>query len=234
MRSVSILIVGDEILSGEIADVNGPYLIGRLAADGVKAVRQVVVPDDEAGIAAELGRLRALSDAVVLSGGIGPTHDDVTRPAVALALGVPLEEQGEATERIRGFYGEAVTEAELAMAMMPRGARLVSGVRTATFGFALPGLYVLPGVPFLFRDLIEAIAPDFTATPLHKVELTTRLREGEIAPVLSEFDGEVADVAIGSYPVHEGDDWYVRVVLRGEDSDLVTRTADRLRPRLEG
>lgn len=232
MRSVGILIVGDEILSGEIADENGPWLIGRLGGVGVRAVRQVVVPDDESEIAAELGRLRALADAVVISGGIGPTHDDVTRPAVARALGLPLEEHAEACKRIRGYYGEAVTASELAMGMLPQGARLVRGARTGTFGFMLPGLYVFPGVPFLFRDLVEGIAPQFQSAPLHKTELRSGLREGEIAPVLAACQADDPEIAIGSYPVCEDGCWHVRIVLRGGDPDRVAAVAAALRSRL--
>ena len=233
MRSLSILIIGDEILSGEIADENGPYVIGRLGADGVRAMRQVVVPDDVDQIADELIRLRAISDAVVISGGIGPTHDDVTRPAVARALGVPLEGHEEAEVRIRGFYGDAVTEAELAMAQVPRGARLVQGLKTSTFGFAVGCIYVLPGVPFLFRDLIEGIAPEFQAEPLHRIELRSERREGELARILSSAQSSAPDIAIGSYPVHRGTDWYVRIVIRGENETRVTEVARLLRPDLE-
>jgi molybdenum cofactor synthesis domain-containing protein len=229
---VGILIVGDEILSGEIADENGPWLIGRLGGVGVRTVRQVVVPDDAAQIADELVRLRAMADAVVISGGIGPTHDDVTRPAVAQALGLSLERHDEAETRIRGFYGDAVTDAELSMAQVPTGARLVSGVKTGTFGFALSGIYVLPGVPFLFRDLIEGIAADFGATPLHKEELRSDLREGEIAPVLAALQSDRPDVAIGSYPVCEDGCWHVRIVLRGADRQQVADAVAHLRPRL--
>lgn len=232
MRSVGILIVGDEILSGEIADENGPWLIGRLAEAGVRPVRQVVVPDDEAEIVAELGRLRGMADAVVISGGIGPTHDDVTRPAVARALGVGFERSQEAVAKIRGFYGDRVTEAELSMAEVPAGARLVHGPRTGTIGFSWPGLYMLPGVPFLFRDLIEGIVPDFTAQQLHKHELRSDRREGEIAPMLAALQGEHGDVAVGSYPVCEEGCWYVRVVLRGVDADQVAAAAEAIRASL--
>ena len=147
---------------------------------------------------------------------------------------MPLEEHAEAEARIRGFYGDAVTPAELSMAMMPRGARLVSGPRTGAFGFALPGLYVLPGVPFLFRDLIEGIAADFEAAPLHRVEICTTLREGEIAPVLCTVQEELTGIAIGSYPVLDGDSWHVRIVLRSEDPAALEEAAARMRPHLGG
>jgi len=232
VRSVGILIVGDEILSGEIADENGPWLIGRLGGEGVRTVRQVVVPDDVDEIGSELARLRGLADAVVISGGIGPTHDDVTRPAVARALGLSLEHHAEAEERIRGFYGAAVTDAELSMAQVPAGARLVSGKKTGTFGFALSGIYVLPGVPFLFRDLIEGIAQDFGGAPLHKQTLRSDLREGEIAHVLAALQSDTPDVAVGSYPVCDDGCWHVRIVLRGADREQVEAAAEHLRPRL--
>ncbi len=233
MRSASILIVGDEILKGEIPDENGPYFMGQLGAAGVPAVRQIVVPDSVEAIVEELARLRALSDAVVISGGLGPTHDDVTRPAVARTLGVPLERHAEAEARIRGFYGDRVTEAELSMAEMPRGAALVNGVTTGTFGFAVAGIYALPGVPFLFRDLIDALTREFQAEPLHTEELRSERREGELAPVLASAQGEAADVAIGSYPVcDENGCWHVRIVLRGSDPERVIAVAEEIRPRV--
>ncbi|MDJ0521121.1 MAG: competence/damage-inducible protein A [Planctomycetota bacterium] len=232
VRSVAILIIGDEILSGEIVDENGPWLIARLNEAGVRAVRQVVVPDDAEQIGAELTRLRGLADAVVVSGGIGPTHDDVTREAVAEALGLPLEEHAEAVERIRGYYGDRATDAELAMACLPRGSRLVNGAKTNTIGFAISGVYVFPGVPFLFRDLVAGVTPEFSSAPLHKQELRSDLREGEIAALLARFQGGVADVAIGSYPVCEEGCWHVRVVVRGVDPERVAAVAAEIGPRL--
>src|SRR2546428_14066019 len=116
MKTAALLIVGDEVLTGEVRDENGPWMIGRLAALGTRVVRLSVVPDRLGDIVQELTRLRALADAVLVSGGIGPTHDDLTRPAVAAALGVPLEGHPEAAARIRGWYGAKPTDAELSMA----------------------------------------------------------------------------------------------------------------------
>lgn len=233
MRSVSILVVGDEILRGEIADENGPYLIRTLGAGGVRTTRQVVVGDDEAEITAELARLRALSDAVVVSGGIGPTHDDRTRPAVARALGCGLAVHPEAERRIRGFYGAAVTPAELGMARLPEGARLVDGQRTGTFGFEVARVYVLPGVPFLFRDLIEGIAGEFAAPGLFREEIHSGRREGELAPLLSDLQARCRDLSIGSYPVCQQGRWSVRIVLRGEDATRLRDAARELRRAVE-
>ncbi len=232
VRSVAILIVGDEILSGEITDENGPHLIQRLARDGVHVVSQSVVRDGVGEIVEEIERLRRCADAVIISGGLGPTHDDMTRPAVAQAMGVGLERHQRADLRIRGFYKEKVTDAELSMAMFPEGARIVDGVKTGTFGFEIGGVYALPGVPFLFRDLIEGIALEFHPEPVHRTEVKTTLREGEIAPQLTEMSERIDDVAIGSYPVCEDGCWHVRLVVRGTDEGRVNEVAEELKDTL--
>ena len=229
MRSVAILIVGDEILSGEISDVNGPFLVGRLAPAGVRVERLVVAPDQDVAIVEELRRLRALADAVVVSGGIGPTHDDVTRPAIAEAVGVRVALHEEAERRIRRFYGDRVTEAELSMAQMPEGARLLHGPKTGTFGFEVGGVYALPGVPVLFRDLVEGFAGEFSAPPLHRAEILTHRREGEIARGLADVQGRSMDTAIGSYPVYEEGRWHVRVVVRSRDPVRLEQVAREVR-----
>jgi molybdenum cofactor synthesis domain-containing protein len=229
VRSVAVLIVGDEILSGEIPDENGPFLIARLAREGVRVERLVVAPDREHDIVSELARLRALADAVVVSGGIGPTHDDVTRPALAHAVGSPLVRHEEAERRIRRFYGERVTEAELSMALVPRGSELLHGPRTGTFGFSVAGVYALPGVPVLFRDLVEGMAGGFTAPPLHRAEIHTQRREGEFARDLADVQGRATDAAIGSYPVFEEGRWHVRVVVRCCDPARLEQVAREVR-----
>lgn len=229
MASVGILIVGDEILSGEVRDENGPFLLETLRDAGIGVPRVVVAPDDAEAIGQEIAHLRALSDAVVLSGGIGPTHDDVSRPAVADALGLDLEVHPDAEARIRGWYGDAVTAAELEMSRMPRGAELVRGERTGTFGFAIGGLYVLPGVPALFRDIARGLPRYFSATTLHREELVSNRREGEIAPELARLQGRCLDVAIGSYPVYETGRWHVRVVLRCTDEARLAEIAAAVR-----
>jgi molybdenum cofactor synthesis domain-containing protein len=234
MRSAALLVVGDEILSGEIRDENGPFLLRRLRDLDVPVLRIVTAPDEAGAIEAELRHLRALADAVIVSGGIGPTHDDVTRPAVARALGVALASHAEAEARIRSFYADRVTDAELGMARMPRGARLLDGVTTNTFGFRIGGVFVLPGVPFLFRDIVEGLVSAFEGRPLLRAELTTRRREGEIARGLAALQGACLDVAIGSYPVFEEGRWHVRVVVRSASETALEAAVAEVRARLLG
>jgi molybdenum cofactor synthesis domain-containing protein len=232
VRTAALLIIGDEILSGEIEDTNAPAFLRRCREVGIPVRRLVVVGDDAETIASELTRLRALADAVVLSGGLGPTHDDETRLAVARALGLELERHPQAAERIRGYYGEKTTDADLSMASFPAGARLVVGPETGSFGFEVGGVYALPGVPFLFRDIVEGLLPDFEGAPLHRHEIFSHLREGELAPRLADFQGRWRDVAIGSYPECIDGDWRVRVVLRGADQARVAALAGDLTPHI--
>jgi molybdenum cofactor synthesis domain-containing protein len=230
VKTAGILIVGDEVLSGEVRDENGPWLIARLASLGSRVVRMSVVGDREDAIALELTRLRAEADAVVVSGGIGPTHDDVTRQAVAAALGVPLEEHPDALRRVLAWYGGRETPAERAMALLPRGAAVLVGAKTGALGFVAAGVYVLPGVPFLLRDLVDGAADRFAGPPLQKEEIHTDLREGEIADDLSRIQGSALDVAIGSYPTYGPDGrWRTRVVVRSLDPLRSTAVAAEIR-----
>lgn len=230
MKTAGILIVGDEVLSGEVRDENGPYLLARLAGLGTRVVRVVVVGDRMDDVVHELSRLRAHADAVIVSGGIGPTHDDLTRPAVATALGVPLEEHPDALARIRGWYGERTTEAETTMALLPRGSRLLSGARTGTFGFCVAGVYVMPGVPSLLRDIVERTAPEFEGPPLHREEIRTDLREGQIADDLTRIQSRALDVSIGSYPTLDPKGaWHTKIVVRSVDPARAAAVASDVR-----
>lgn len=232
MPSVALLLIGDEILTGEIVDQNGPFLIAHLRERGMRLARQLVVPDDAEVIERELRRLREVAEVVVVSGGIGPTHDDLTRQAVAKALGVPLVRDDEAAVRIQGFYGDATTDDELTMADLPEGSALTNGVKTGAFGFAVQGIYGFPGVPFIFRDLVRGMDHVFGSCVLHRVEIRSQHREGQIAGVLRSAQRDAAVISIGSYPVCENGAWHVRVVLRGEDPDRVESVASALRPQL--
>ncbi len=229
MTRAAILVVGDEILAGEVTDRNGALVLSVLPAAGVPVVRLVAVPDREEDIVDELGRLRALADVVIVSGGIGPTHDDVTRPAVARALGVPLETHPDAERRIRAWYADRATDAELGMGVLPAGARLLPGERTGTFGFEIGGVHVLPGVPLLFADILKPLAATLPARTTYREVLSTGRREGEIAPSLAAVQGRSPDVAIGSYPVLEDGRWHVRVVLRAIDPDRLAAVAREVR-----
>lgn len=232
MKTAALLIVGDEILSGEVRDENGPWLLARLAALGTRVARVVTVPDRVEDVAAEVVTARAAADLVVTSGGIGPTHDDVTRQAVAAALDLPLVRHEGALAKVERWYGAKTTEAERSMADLPAGAVILRAPRTDTLGFEVGGVLVLPGVPSLLRDLVDGEPERFAGAPLHRAEVRTDRREGEIAPGLRAVQSASPDVAIGSYPVLDGRRWWTKVVVRGADPARVAAVADAVRARL--
>lgn len=229
MKTAALLIIGDEVLSGEVRDENGPWLIGRLTSLGTRVVRVATVPDARDAIVHELRALRAVADLVLTSGGIGPTHDDLTRATVAEALGLSLVRHAGALERVERWYGAKTTEAERAMADLPAGSVLLRGARTDTLGFAVANVVVLPGVPFLLRDLVDGSAERFAGAPLHREEVHTDLREGEVAPDLTRIQAASLDVAIGSYPILDGHRWWTKVVVRGADASRVASVASSIR-----
>jgi molybdenum cofactor synthesis domain-containing protein len=233
VRTLSVCIVGDEILAGEVRDLNGQYLFDAARSWGAPVLRAMTVPDDEGAVIEAVDLLRAWSEVVVVSGGIGPTHDDVTRSALARVLGAPLVRHAEAERRLRGFYGEAITAADLSMADLPRGACLVDGLRTSSFGFRVGDVVVLPGVPALFRDIVDGLAPWLGGLPLERAEILTPHREGEIAEVLAAVQEAAGDVSIGSYPELDAGRWQVRIVVRGADAERVHAIRDRVERDLE-
>ena len=178
--------------------------------------------------------MRAVADVVLTSGGIGPTHDDLTRGTVAEALGLHLVRHAEALERVERWYGAKTTEAERTMADLPEGSVLLRGARTDTLGFAVANVVVLPGVPFLLRDLVDGSAERFAGPPLHREEVHTDLREGEVAPALTAIQAGSLDVAIGSYPILDGHRWWTKVVVRGADASRVAAVASSIRSAFGG
>ncbi|MBA3585087.1 MAG: competence/damage-inducible protein A, partial [Gemmatimonadetes bacterium] len=167
-RSAALLVVGDEILSGEVEDQNTPFLTRRLWELGILVTRIVVVGDRREAIAEELARLAAAHDFALVTGGMGPTHDDVTRQAVADALGLPLEPHAEARELLSADYGERLTPSEAAMAELPRGSRVMRGRQQLAFAFRAENVIVFPGVPVLLQDIFEMAAEQLLSAPFYK------------------------------------------------------------------
>lgn len=229
MAGARIVIIGNEVLSGDVADQNVHFLAGRLTGLGTRVRSVRIVPDDDEVIVAALHEGLAAGEPVLVTGGIGPTHDDRTRAAVARALNEPLALHAEAAERLRRGYGAAITEAELGMALMPASARLMVGPKTGVLGFVAGSIYVFPGVPWLLADVFEAVAGEFRACPDCRVEIHTRVKEGDFADALGAVAAEHGDIDIGSYPSYAPDGWSVRLVVRGADPARVEAAAAAVR-----
>lgn len=226
-RSAALIIVGDEILSGEVQDRNTPFLARRMWELGILVRRIVVVSDRLDEIAEEIRRQIERSDYVVLTGGLGPTHDDVTRQAVALALDLPLEVHAEARDLLAADYGGGLTEAEARMAELPRGARLLRGRQQLAFAFQAGKVLAFPGVPDLLQDVFEAAEEQLRCDPFCKETIWVRGKEGDFSETLAAVQARHPGVGIGSYPVFLDGRYRCKLVLRArEPAALASAVSD--------
>ena len=224
---VAVVTVGDEILAGDTVNTNAAWIGRRLAERGVDLERVIVVPDRVADIAAVVDRYRDEYDAVILTGGLGPTHDDVTMEGVAAAFGTEMAESEAALTWLAEETGYARDDPAEGTADLPAGAQMLPNPNGVAPGCRMENVYVLPGVPDEMKGMFEVVADEFEGTQRH-VE-TVRADEPESAlldrlvTVRDEFG-----VRVGSYP---GD--VVRVKIESENPDDVRAAADWLRERVD-
>ena len=211
-KTVSMLLIGNELLTGKIQDVNGHYAAKRLRSLGAVLKRIEVVPDDQDIIVSALNRLRTSSDFVVTSGGVGPTHDDITLEAVAVAFGVTTYLEPGLEKMIRGFFKEKTTRYHLRMATIPRTSRLIDVEGTTWPVVANENVFILPGVPEIFRAKFEGIAQYFRSGHWYLRSVYLDTEEGVIAAILEDIEATL-DVTIGSYPRWRGADYRIRVTI---------------------
>jgi molybdenum cofactor synthesis domain-containing protein len=237
--TAAILIIGNEILSGKVEEENARFLTRELRALGVSLRRVEVVPDVTEEIAASVRALSPRFDFVFTSGGVGPTHDDVTLRAVADAFGMELVRRPELDALLRAGFADRLHERDLRMADIPSGARLEYGpggprndARTPWPVVVVGNVWVLPGVPSIFRRKFEAVRELFRAGPIHGRALFSRAGEGPIAGALDEAVVAFPEVEIGSYPHPDASDYRVKITLDGRDAARVDAALAWLAARL--
>lgn len=230
--TAAIVVIGDEILSGKFVEENAAFLIGELRSLGVALRRITVIPDDHDDIAATVAAASRAVDHVFTSGGVGPTHDDVTIAAVAAAMGTEVVRHPELEARVRAYWGEAIAPANLRLADVPRGAELVWGSSQTWPVVAIGNVHILPGVPSLFRAKFRDIRARFAAAPLAIARLWIAREEGALAPDLDAVVAAFPTVKVGSYPRFGEAGFQVIVTLEGDADDTVTAAADALAERL--
>lgn len=223
-----MVIIGDEILSGKVRDTNAPLLIELLRDLGVRLGRLVYVPDDLDLIATEVRSCAESFDAVITSGGVGPTHDDCTVPAIARAYQVDVVRHPGIEDMIRAYWGERFTEAALRMAEMPAGSRLLYSSDGLLPLVVFRNIYLFPGVPRLFAAKLRALRDELTGTPPTVRHLYLNSDESRIAPLLGQVDGEFTSVKIGSYPRFEAGDHRLWITVEADAAADVDRATDRL------
>lgn len=223
-----LIIIGNEILSGRTRDANLPFLAERLGALGIRMREVRVVPDDEHEIIAAINSCRARYDYVFTTGGIGPTHDDITAASVAKAFGVPLERNAEAVRRLESHYEPGqLNEARLRMANIPAGAILIDNPVSKAPGFQIENVFVMAGVPTIMQAMFEGIRDRLVGGPaVHARTVSCLLAEGRIASDLAELQARYPEVEIGSYPYFRNGRFGVSLVVRGIDASLLDRVAE--------
>jgi len=226
-----LLIIGDEILSGRTQDANLKFFAERLGAMGIRLREARVIPDVPHVIVETLNTCRALYTYVFTTGGIGPTHDDITTACVARAFGRNVMRHPVAVERLVAFYGEMPNEARLKMAETPDGpdVALIETSVTAAPGFRIGNVFVMAGIPSIARAMFDAVAPTLrTSAPMLSNHVDAEIREGDIAAELTDIQARYGHVSIGSYPMmRDGKPW-VSIVARATDKAAIIAVLDEV------
>jgi molybdenum cofactor synthesis domain-containing protein len=230
-RQAALLVIGDEILSGRTQDTNLGTIARFLGALGIKLAEARVVSDIEAEIVAAVNALRSRYDYVFTTGGIGPTHDDITADAIARAFGVGISERADALAILEAHYPPGMLNAaRRRMARIPDGADLIENPVSKAPGIAIENVFVMAGVPAVMAAMLESLRHKLIGgPPLLSRTLSAYLAEGAMAEALGAIQADFADVSIGSYPFYRANRFGASLVFRGRDNDLLDQVADRLR-----
>lgn len=229
----AILITGNEILSGQIHESNSYYMAKELNKMGIEVISFAVLPDEVATIAGYVRKTSPKVDYLFVCGGIGSTHDDVTRPAIAKAVGKSLKSHPEFVERLKRFYKERCNAARLRMAELPEGSKLITPRKYPNApGFSVKNIYVFAGIPELMKDMFVAVAKTIKRLPIFTIEIPTDKREGDFADNLHGIQRQFRNVKIGSYPHFWMKKLGGRIVLRGRNKREVTTAARNVREML--
>ena len=227
-RTAGIVVIGNEILSGKVVDTNSSFLARELRRIGVDLRRIAVIPDDLDDIATTVRRFHERFDFVFTSGGVGPTHDDVTIEGVARAFGRSVVREPELERKLREFYKEKVNDARLKMSEVPQGAELIYGGALAFPTMKIENVYVLPGIPEILQSKFLAICERFSADPFHLRIVYTREGEGAIAEFLNETLRLFPELLLGSYPKIGDPEYVVKLTLESKDRNYVERALAHL------
>lgn len=230
--TAAMLVIGDEILSGRTRDSNMHYLAQALTKQGIDLCEARMVSDDKQAIVGAVQALSGSFDHVFTSGGIGPTHDDITADAVAAAFGASIGVRQDAYELLAAHYrrqGSEFNEARQRMARIPEGATLIDNPVSIAPGFTLGNVHVMAGVPAVFEAMVASVLPTLTGgAPLLSQSLRIQRGEGEIAGPLSALAAEFSDLSIGSYPFQKDGVYGANIVIRGAEGARVDAAMTRL------
>jgi molybdenum cofactor synthesis domain-containing protein len=234
--TAALVVIGDEILSGRTQDQNVGQLATWLNEQGIRLAEVRVVPDSIDRIVDAVNALRANHDYLFTTGGIGPTHDDITVDAIAAAFGVPVVIHPAARKILENYYRDragGLTEARLRMARTPEGAELIENPYSGAPGVRIGNVFILAGVPAIAASMLEGLSGKLEGgRPVVSVTVGARAAESEVADLLRETEAAHPGVAIGSYPFFRDGRHGANFVIRSEDEGLARRTGEELSKRL--
>ena len=231
--TAAILIIGNEILSGRTLDKNTQTLAQKLVEKGIRLKEAQTIPDEEPLIAQRINDLRAKYSYVFTSGGIGPTHDDKTASALALAFNTELELNADAYQALLDYYGDEneINDGRRKMAYLPIGAELIPNAVSGAPGIKMDNVHVMAGVPSIFKSMLDAIIPNLQHGEIIHSEniFCENIPESEMAPILEEIENQYTKVEIGSYPRLENNIPSLNIVVRSEDINQLASAVSELR-----
>ena len=230
--TAAMLVIGDEILSGRTRDANMHHLAGQLTEAGITLAEVRVVSDDHDAIVRALNDLRDAWDTVFTSGGIGPTHDDITADAVADAFDAHIDVRDDARALLAAHYartGAELNAARLRMARIPDGATLIDNPVSIAPGFSIGNVHVMAGVPSVFQAMVATVLPTLTGgEPMLSTSTRIDRGEGDIAGPLGILAQDYADLSVGSYPFQKDGKFGSNIVIRGQDRARLEEATARL------
>lgn len=229
VETASVLVIGNEILSGRTQDTNTNTIAKSLTEKGIKLVEARVIADDIDTIIRHIRELERVSDIIFTTGGIGPTHDDKTAEAMARAHNASLELNQQAYDTLVTHYGseDAINEGRRKMAMIPVGATLIDNPVSAAPGFHIGQCYVMAGVPKIMAAMLDNILPTISGGDIvHSQTIQCDTAESILAPILATLQGDYSNTDIGSYPQYVEGGFRVSVVIRDQDESRLKECAD--------
>ncbi len=232
MPTAALLVIGNEILSGKVVDTNSPFLASELRQLGVDLERILTIPDEVDLIAREVRAMSEAHDFVFTSGGIGPTHDDLTMDGIAQAFGLRLEPSLSMLERMERHQGEAPNDSQRKMAMIPVGAQVIDAGDQWFPVVIVENVHIFPGIPKLLEKKFHSIKDRFRGVPVQLRRIYVTKRESDIADQLNELLVEFPELMLGSYPKIEERDYRVLLTLESRDGDYLARAQESLLARL--
>ena len=227
-KTAGIIIIGNEVLSGKTQDINSTFLCGELRLLGVDVQRVTVIPDDLELIGRTAARFSAKWDLVFTTGGVGPTHDDVTIEGIAHGFGVPAVIHPQLQRRLSRRYGTDLNEARLRMATVPEGAELLAAGAMFAPVVRMNNVYIFAGVPRILQDRFNAIKERFREAPYHLKNIYITDGEGAIAGTLNDLLERFPEIMLGSYPVLDNPEYKVKVTVESKSGEYLDEAVTTL------